>query len=201
MGQNSLSNAEVIQIAAAKRAGDAILRKATGKAWAEMPIDVDFALSSLGVRWQGVGVPFVYTVIARFRIIPSRQSVAGKMVKGPVRETVLLASEGKTLLMQPRADFLSAVTVPLDILALIDDTFRSTGAYETDGGAYIRDAIARVVGHTVKQQRAAEDVPARVKLLTYALLGSIANGALEAENVFPVSPVILEKLKTRAEAA
>lgn len=189
-----LTNAEIIQIAAARRAGDAILRKATGNPYAESALDVRDALRGAGVRTIGMGTEMGYTVIARFRVVPPWQryslcaQLPGRMVKPePVSECFLMTGRGKMFLIVPGTDYVSYVTVPVGVLALIDDVFARNGAYKVDGGEFIKAAIARAVGHVVKQEQERElqaDIAAQVGQMTFRQ--KLAIGAMMMSD--PYSP-------------
>lgn len=182
------TNAEIIQIAAARRAGDAILKQVTGKTYGESALDVRDALWKAGIKSTSIGVAFRWTVIARFRIVPQWYRDGRKAIKPePVNECFLMTSAGKTFLLTPDLPYAQYVTVPVETLALIDDVFSAAGAYKVDGGEFIQAAIARAVGHVVKQERERElqaDIAARVGQMTLRqklVIGAMMMTSLESE--------------------
>lgn len=158
-----LTNAEIIQIAAARRAGDAILRSVTGKPFATSALSARLILSEAGLRSiGGPGIEFRYTVIARFRVVPLWQRDGRKVSKPePVSECFLMTNAGKTFLLTPDLPYAQYVAVPVELLALIDDVFARNGAYKVDGGEFIKAAIARAVGHVVKQEQERKEIAAQ----------------------------------------
>lgn len=184
-----LTNAEIIQIAAARRAGDVILRKVLGRQYATSVISARFALSEAGIRSiGGPGVEFRYTVIARFRVVPPWQRASRKVSKPePVSECFLMTNAGKAFLLTPDLPYAQYVAVPVELLALIDDTFTTAGAYKVDGGEFIQAAIARAVGHVVKQEQEREfqaDIATQVEQMTLRqklVIGAMMMAGLESE--------------------
>lgn len=145
------TNAEIIQIAAARRAGDAILKQATGRNFVQSSGDLIRALRASGV--EAVGIAFIPSriTLARLRIVPPWQRFGRIMSKPEFPDDVRLAVYAGRVFLVDTLNTLE-VSFPPELLAMCYDKFDRAGAFNAEGGKMVKTAILKAIGHAVNMR-------------------------------------------------
>lgn len=142
-----LTDGEIIQIAAARRAGDILLRQTTGKIYAESAADLTHALRHAGIIPQRIcSADEGATVIAVLRIVPPNVRAGRRIIKRePVQIVVLTTFAGRVHLVDGGGAL--EINAPVSLLAACYDTFERVGAFNAESGEIIKRRLLWAIGH------------------------------------------------------